>query len=107
MDTLSKLKNNGIVIKQEDLAKLCIKYKIKELSVFGSVIREDFNDKSDVDFLISFEKDSALTLFHLIDLKEEFSELIGREVDIVEKEGVTNPIRKKIIFESAEKVYGA
>ena len=105
MDTLSKLKKNGIFLNQEDIEKICKKYKIEELAVFGSVIREDFNDKSDVDFLISFHKDSGLTLFHLIDLKEEFSVLLGREVDIVEKEGVTNPIRKKIIFESAEVVY--
>ena len=105
MDTLTKMHKNGIRFSQDDLIRLCHKYKIRELSIFGSAIREDFHQKSDVDFLVSFEKDSGLTLFDLVDLKEDFSELLHRDVDIVEKEGLTNPIRKRIILSTAEVVY--
>lgn len=59
MDTLEKLKKNGILIDYQEILTLCKKYKIREFSFFGSSLRDDFNDKSDIDVLVSFREDSV------------------------------------------------
>ena len=108
MDTLKKLEKNGIFLKYADIVKICEKYNISELSIFGSSIRDDFTDKSDVDLLILYESylpESGISLFTEMEMENEFSELIKREVDIVDKEGLKNPIRKRHILSSCEIVY--
>jgi predicted nucleotidyltransferase len=77
------------------------------LSIFGSSLRDDFNKDSDIDILVSFNKDSNITLFDVIELEKEFTELLKREVDIVEKESLKNPIRKNKILSSREIIYAA
>jgi len=105
--TLEKLNKNGIFLEYNDVIKLCKKYFICELSIFGSSIRDDFTDNSDVDFLVSFASNSTITLFDIIDLENEFKKILGREVDIVEKESLKNPIRKNKILETREIIYAA
>jgi len=107
MKTLEKLNKNGIFLEYDDVIKLCQKYFINELSIFGSSIRDDFTDNSDVDFLVSFTSNSNITLFDIIELENEFKNLIGRKVDVVEKESLKNPIRKNKILESREIIYAA
>ena len=48
MNTYEKLKKNGLIVNPIDIERLCIKHKIKELSIFGSAIRDDFDENSDV-----------------------------------------------------------
>jgi predicted nucleotidyltransferase len=86
---------------------VCKKYYINELSIFGSSLRDDFNINSDIDILVSFNKDSNITLFDIIDLENEFSQLLNRDVDIVEKESLKNPIRKDRILSTREVIYAA
>ena len=107
MDTIAKLKKNGIFINYNDIVLLCEKYSINELSIFGSSIRGDFTETSDVDILVSFAKDSEITLFDIMDLEKEFSQLMKRKVDIVEKESLKNPIRKNRILSTREIIYAA
>ena len=107
METLEKLRKNGIFFNYDDIVHLCVKYNINELSVFGSSIRGDFSKDSDIDFLVSFKKNSDISLFDIMDLEREFTELIEREVDVVEKESLKNPIRKDIILSSREIIYAA
>jgi predicted nucleotidyltransferase len=89
METLEKLHKNGIFLEYRDIISLFKKYGIKELSIFGSSIREDFNQNSDVDILVSFEKSANTSLFDLMDLENDFSELLNRKVDtgIIENVG--------------------
>jgi predicted nucleotidyltransferase len=105
METIEKLRNNGVFLNYDDIAHLCKKYYIHELSVFGSSIRDDFTKDSDVDILVSFDGDSKITLFDIMDLENEFSGLVNREVDIVEKESIKNPIRKNKILSTREIIY--
>ena len=105
METIEKLQKNGIFLEYNDVLKLCEKYFIIELSIFGSSIREDFSQNSDVDILVSFDQNSKTTLFDIIELENEFTKLLGREVDIVEKESLKNPIRKNKILSSREIIY--
>jgi hypothetical protein len=51
---LEKLKKNGIVLSYDEIAAVCRKYHIQEFSVFGSSLRDDFREKSDIDVLVSF-----------------------------------------------------
>ena len=107
METLEKLRKNGISLNYDDVVYLCKKYSINELSIFGSSIREDFSRNSDVDILVSFNKDSEITLFDIMDIETEFSKLLKRDVDIVEKESLKNPIRKDKILSTREIIYAA
>ena len=105
MEIIEKLQRNGVFLEYSDVVHLCKKYSINELSIFGSSIREDFSKNSDIDILVSFNKGSEITLFDIMDLEKEFSELLKREVDIVEKEALKNPIRKNKILSTMEIVY--
>jgi len=75
------------------------------MSVFGSSIRDDFKEDSDVDFLVSFRKRAKISLFDIIDLKDELLELLDREVDVVEKEGLRYPVRRRNILSTREIIY--
>ena len=77
------------------------------MSVFGSSIREDFTQNSDIDILVSFYKDSEISLFDIMDLENDFSLLLGKEVDIVEKESLKNIIRRDKILSTMEIIYAA
>ena len=107
MKAIEKLKKNGVFLEYNDVIDLCKRYHIKEMSVFGSSLREDFKENSDVDILVSFDKSSDITLFDIIELEKEFTKLLGREVDIIEKESLKNPIRKEKILSSREIIYAA
>ena len=107
METIEKLHKNGIFLNYDDVLRLCKKYFVIELSIFGSSIREDFTQNSDVDILVSFERDSKITLFDIIEFEKEFSQLLSRKVDIVEKESLKNPIRKNKILSTREIIYAA
>lgn len=99
---------NNISIQNERLAEICKRYKINELALFGSALREDFNDKSDIDLLVEFIPGSGITLFNIVDLKDEFEILFGREVDIVSKNAIKksrNYLRKKAILGNYKVIY--
>lgn len=98
---------HGIDISQDLLARLCRKWKVKELSLFGSVLREDFSESSDVDVLVSFNAAATWSLWDLMEMKEELEGLFGRSVDLVEKEALRNPWRRREILSSYEVVYAA
>ena len=105
MDTLEKLRKNGITISYSEIADVCSRYGIVELGVFGSSIREDFSDTSDIDFLVTFKPDAQISLFDIIDLEEELKKKFNRDIDVVEKEALKNPYRRKNILETSEIVY--
>ena len=94
----------------EEIGKFCVKWKITELSVFGSVLRDDFGPDSDLDFLFTVVPGALLKLWELPDAECELAELLGRKVDLVSRNGIEqsrNWIRKCEILESARIVYAA
>ena len=107
MEVMEKLQKNGIFFKIDDIVSVCKKYRIMELSIFGSSIRDDFTQESDVDILVSFDRNSGINLFDIMELEKEFSMMLNREVDIVEKESLKNPIRKNKILSTREIIYAA
>ncbi len=91
----------------ELLIAFCRKWRIRELSLFGSALRDDFNDASDYDFLVSFEEGVRLDIDKLLDMKVELEQQLGRRVDLVEKEALRNPWRKHEILANREIIYAA
>jgi predicted nucleotidyltransferase len=94
----------------ERIAEFCRRWKISELSLFGSSLREDFRPDSDIDLLYTFESDARRSLFDLVEMEDELSQLLGRKVDLVSRRAVErshNWIRRKAILESARRVYGS
>lgn len=105
--THEKLSKNGVNITEKDLNDIVQKYGVKEISVFGSAIRDDFSPQSDLDLLIEFSDSQKISLFDIIDIQEYFSKLTNRNVDIVEPAALKNPYRKKAILSSKEVLYSA
>jgi hypothetical protein len=95
----------GLVSRLKSIKPLAGKWKIKELAVFGSALRDDFSSGSDVDLLVVFEDDAHFSLFDLVDLQAELEQLLGRPVDLVEKAGLTNPYRRAEILKTAKTIY--
>jgi len=100
--------NGKLEIAEEAIADFCQKWRISELSLFGSVLRDDFGPDSDIDVLVAFDPGSHWTLFDLVDMEDELSEIFGRKADLIERAGVEeskNWIRRRSILGSAQTVY--
>jgi len=98
---------HGIDISEDLLAGLCRKWKVKELSLLGSVLREDFGPESDIDVLVTFQPDAPWSLWDLMEMKEELDVLFGRTIDLVEKEALRNPFRRDEILRNHKVLYAA
>lgn len=101
---------NKIRIPEEKLSEICRRYKINELALFGSALREDFTEHSDIDLLYVFEENSTHSLFDVVGIKEEFEKLLGRPVDFVSRRAIErsrNIYRKKAILENVRIIYAA
>ncbi|MDD3050564.1 MAG: nucleotidyltransferase domain-containing protein [Candidatus Cloacimonetes bacterium] len=96
-----------ISIDDNNLFRIIKDFKIKELYFFGSVLREDFSPNSDIDVLVVFQDDSNYSLFEFMDLREKLESYLNRKVDLVEKDGITNPYRRKEILSTAKRIYAA
>ena len=77
----------------EQLQALCRRWKIRELSLFGSQARDDAGPDSDVDLLVEYEPAADWSLLDTARLRAELAELFGRPVDLVRERNVTNPYR--------------
>ena len=99
--------SRNLDIPMDRIEAFCRKWKIRELSLFGSVLRDDFRPDSDVDVLVSFEPDAPWDLFHLVEMRDELMTLFGRDVDLVEKKGLRNPFRRRTILDAREVIYAA
>ncbi|OHB68330.1 MAG: hypothetical protein A2Y77_07550 [Planctomycetes bacterium RBG_13_62_9] len=100
----------GISIREDELRAFCQRHRIRRLALFGSVLRDDFRPDSDVDVLVDFEEGAGPGLFDFVGIQDELSEILGRRVDLVERQAVErseNYIRRRHILDSAETVYVA
>jgi predicted nucleotidyltransferase len=97
--------NSDVRLDREGLAAFCRKWRIRELSLFGSALRDDFGPESDLDFLVSFEEGAGWDLWDLVAMREELVEITGREVDFVVKEALRNPYRREEILTHREVIH--
>lgn len=87
------------------VARLCARWKVKELSLFGSVASGRSTARSDVDLLVTFRPRSGWDLLDFVRLKEELEDLFGQPVDLVDDGALTNPFRRKSILEARKVLY--
>jgi hypothetical protein len=102
--------NPRVDLPREAIEAFCRKWLIARLELFGSALREDFREDSDVDFLVTFSPDNRWSLFDLVTMEMDLSEIVGRKVDLISRRGIEqsrNPLRRKAILESAELYYAA
>ncbi|WP_445735962.1 nucleotidyltransferase family protein [Mariniflexile sp.] len=91
----------------QTLKSLCKKHKVEKLYLFGSATNESFNDKSDIDFLVSFNtSDLSLYFENYMAFKEKLRKLFKRDIDLVEEQTLKNPILINSINKSKELIYG-
>ncbi|MGB3236762.1 MAG: nucleotidyltransferase domain-containing protein [Geitlerinemataceae cyanobacterium] len=98
-----------LTLSVEPLQNLCQHWKIVELALFGSVLRDDFNPNSDIDLLITFADSARITFFDLDEIEQQFSILFeNRPVDVVTRNAIEqshNPIRRQNILNNAKIIY--
>ncbi len=97
-------------VDDEAISAFCRKWRVAELAVFGSVLRDDFGDESDVDVLVSFDDAARPSLWDVMAMRNELASLIGRDVDLLERPVVRrsrNYIRRAHILSSAKVLYAA
>ena len=86
------------------IENLCQRYRVRELSVFGSALREDFRTDSDIDLLVEFEPEAQIGFIALSRMQRELSVILNRPVDLVPKGGLKPKIREMVIS-SAKVLY--
>ena len=92
----------------DEITAFCRRWGVQELSLFGSVLRDDFGPDSDVDVLVALAPGAPMTFESFLAMREELSALFGgREVDLVERRLVTNPFRRHEILTTRRVVYAA
>ena len=96
-----------ITLPQKKIGDFCLKWKISEMALFGSVLSDEFHPDSDVDVLVSFTDDDGWGLFDFVDMIDELQAIFGRKVDLVEKDSLRNPFRRQAILAGNEVIYAA
>jgi predicted nucleotidyltransferase len=97
----------NIPASKKRLHDFCRKWKVVELSVFGSALRDDFRPDSDVDLLVTFASDAQWSLYDWTDMIGELREIFGRDVDLLSPQALRNPFRRHEILKAREILYAA
>ena len=89
-----------ITASPEAISGLCRRHHIRRLSVFGSVLRDDFRPESDIDVLVEFEPDSIPDFFEYVGMEIELTELFGRKVDLLTAGFLSPYFRDRVLREA-------
>src|SRR5664279_3578826 len=96
--------NQRVLIPQAVIADFCQRHHIRKLSLFGSVVRDDFRPDSDIDVLVEFEPDAHVSLFDMGGMQMELTELLGRDAGFLTKEFISPRFRQEVL-DSAQVIY--
>ena len=99
--------NHQMQASSDNLTDFCGKWKITELSLFGSVLRDDFRADSDIDVLVTFAPEAKWSLLDLPRMQDELSLILGRPADLVDIRGLRNPFRRREILANRKVVYAS
>ena len=89
-----------VQIDERQLADVCIRYSVRELSLFGSAARGEARADSDIDFLVEFLPNARIGLLDYSGLAIDLKALIGRNVDLVSKNGLKPFLRESVLSEA-------
>jgi len=99
---------NLMELPMNEITQFCHRWKIRELAVFGSVLRADFDSESDIDVIVTFADDVDWSLLDHIRMQQELQIILGRNVDLVTKRAVErsqNWLRRKEILSTASVIF--
>lgn len=97
-----------LAITPDQLAEFCQRRHISQMALFGSVLRDDFHENSDIDMLVIFQPNAKVSLLDLVDMQYELEDLCHRKIDLLTKKSVeTSPnwIRRQEILNTARVIY--
>lgn len=98
---MSETKKLPIEIPKVEIAQFCQRHHIRKLSLFGSVLRDDFTPESDIDFLVEFEPKKTPSLFKIVSMEMELSELLkGRKIDLRTPNELSIYFRDRVMAEA-------
>lgn len=89
--------SSRVVIDRQSIADFCRRNGIRKLSLFGSVLRDDFRPDSDVDVLVEFEPGSTIGLLGMARLERELGAKLGRRVDLRTPKELSRYFRDEVI----------
>lgn len=90
-----------------DIKQLCVKHKVKRLYAFGSILKDNYQKESDVDFIVDFEPlDISQYADNYFNLKFALEDTLHRRVDLIEEKAISNPYFKAEVENSRELIYG-
>lgn len=98
----------NIAIPENQIEEFCRRWDVRELSLFGSVLRDDFSPHSDIDVLVTFKPGKKPRFADLLKMEAELESIFGRKVDLGERDVIEkdpNYIRRKAILKSAQVIY--
>ncbi len=106
MDTI----HPRLAVTHYQIADFCQRWDIVRFELFGSILRDDFRDDSDIDVLVTFAPGTRHHFTAILAMDDELAALFGHDVDVVERrlvETARNPIRRRNILSSARPVYAS
>ena len=90
----------------EQIHKLCEQYHVSQLSVFGSILTDQYNNESDIDLLVDFSnKDIKYYADNYFALKRSLEKILRRDVDLLENKAISNPYLRESIDSSKRVLY--
>ncbi len=102
------MSNFVATIPTSEIAKFCQHWKIRELALFGSALRDDFSPDSDLDLLVTFATDAEWGLFDHVQMQQELQTLLQRSVDLISKRALErsqNWLRRQEILNTAQVLF--
>jgi predicted nucleotidyltransferase len=94
-------------VSRETIAAFCEKWQIVEFGLFGSAARGELRPDSDIDVMVQFGPGEQWSLFDVAEMKLEFEEMFGRDVDILTSKNIRNPFRRRTIMRDLTVLYAA
>lgn len=99
----------NITYSQKELQEFCKRWRITRLEIFGSAIRDDFNEMSDIDLLVEYHPDFHRTLADMEEMQHEIEDLFQRRVDLITRKTIErsqNPYKRQNILDNTVVIYG-
>ncbi len=93
------MKQQNIQIPRDQIADFCRRHHIRKLAFFGSVLRDDFRQDSDIDVLVEFDP-AHIPGFDFFDMEEKLSEILGRKVELNTPNFLSRYFREKVLAEA-------
>jgi uncharacterized protein len=102
---LQQIIRDRLHVSEEAIVAFCQKWNIVEFALFGSVLRDDFREDSDIDVLVVYGEPHDHSITAWLDIREEIEAMLGRKVDLTEKKLLKNPYSRANILKTHRVVY--